>query len=517
MSENVDQSLQKIAKGSVIVFSGSIAGILLSLGSRVLFTRFFTESEYGIYSLALAVLTILITISILGFEQGSTRQIAYYRGGGDALKVQGVIVSSLQITLIASIACSAILFLTSDIISLRLFHEAGLSIPLKIFSVAIPFSVLTAMFVSVFRGFDNVKPRIYFQEILRNGLFPLLLVPVVFFGLPFFGAIYAFLASVIIACAAITIYAIKKASFSIAIKTPKPSTISPIGKELFLFSLPLLGVNMLSILGNWTDTMVLGYFETSKAVGLYYAALPLANLIPLILGSIRFIYVPIVSQLYLKNLLEDTARVYQVTTKWIFSVSFLIFILLFLFPKTVLSFIFGVQYAEAALALRIVAAGLMFASFLGLNGMTLLVIGKTRLLLWASLLGAISNVVLSIVLIPRWGIAGAATALLVSRVVVNIFNSVKLYHLTGIHPFSRNYLKCIFISGVLSAIIYIAVGDLVSFWMLPVIAVLFVVLFGLSLVVTKGFDSEDIMLLGAVERQMGINLEPIKRLLRRFV
>ncbi len=80
MSEIVNQSLQKIAKGTGIVFTGTIIGMLLGFVGRVVIVRYTTQTEYGIYCRALVVISIFATISTLGLSEGSTRYIAYFRG-----------------------------------------------------------------------------------------------------------------------------------------------------------------------------------------------------------------------------------------------------------------------------------------------------------------------------------------------------------------------------------------------------------------------------------------------------
>ena len=87
MSEIVNQSLQKIAKGTGIIFIGTIIGMLLGFVSRVIIVRSITQSEYGIYSLALVLMSIFVTISTLGLQEGSTRYIAYFRGKNEEGKV----------------------------------------------------------------------------------------------------------------------------------------------------------------------------------------------------------------------------------------------------------------------------------------------------------------------------------------------------------------------------------------------------------------------------------------------
>ncbi len=522
MSEIVNQSLQKIAKGTGIIFIGTIIGMLLGFFSRVIIVRYITQSEYGIYSLALVLMSIFVTISTLGLQQGATRYIAYFRGRKEEGKVKGVISSSIKIALIVSIIFSLILFLLADIISTNIFHSPELSTPLKIFSLAIPFTVLIGIFTSLFRGFDRVEPNVYFQNILRGVLFILFLVGAILFGLSFFGVLYAYLASIAITCIAFTIYAIKKLPLTFSVKkkadADTDTTINPIGKELLLFSIPLLGVAMLNMIMNWTDTLMLGYFKTSDVVGLYNGALPLARLIPIALTSAGFIYVPIVSGLYSKKLMGEIGRTYQVLTKWIFSVTIPLFFILFLFPETVLNFLFGISYIQAAPALRILALGFMFHAFLGLNGLSLMVMGETRFLMLVSLSGAISNVVLNVALIPIFGIVGAAFASLLSYSVVNIFTSTKLYKISNIHPFIINYVKPIGISIVLLALIYAFTTHLkIEFWMLPLLLLLFSFAYGLLLLLTRSFDKEDIDMILMIEKKAGVDAEPIKRILRRFV
>jgi O-antigen/teichoic acid export membrane protein len=514
-TQTVDETLKKVAKGTTIVLIGTIIGMLLGFGSRVIIVRYITQSEYGVYSLAVALVGIFGTVATLGLAQGATRYIAYFRGKNELSKIKGVVFSSLGFTLIASILLSLVLFFTSDILAIKAFHNPELSTPLKIFSAAIPFSVLTGILITIFRGFDRVDVQVYFVNIFQGMLSPLLLGVVILLGLAFLGVIYAFLAATVITCLALAVYTIRK--------PPLPlkggESASPIGKELLLFSLPLLLNAMLYIIIQWTDVLMLGYFKTSSDVGLYNGASPLADLVPIVYNSMGFIYIPVVSQLYARGLMNEVERSYQVLTKWIFSLSLPIFLIFLLFPITTLNFLFGYQYTEAAPVLRILCSGLAFNIFLGGNGLTLITMGKARLLLWASLIGALLNVVLNATLIPPLGITGAAVASLASYFAVNIFCSAKLYQLTKIHPFTRNYLKPVIASGIIIFVIYALGTSLltVAFWMLPLFFILFVAIYALSLLLTKSFDNEDIMLLLAIEKRTGVDATPIKNILRRFI
>ena len=518
MSEIVNQSLQKIAKGTGIIFIGTIMGMGLGLISRVLLARFFTQSEYGIYSLALVLLSIFVTIALFGLQDGAARQIGYYRGRDDSLKVKGIIFSAIQIVLIASIILSFILFLASDILSTKIFHDPVLAAPLKVLAFTIPFLALTQLFVNIFRGFESVKESVYFQNILRNVLFPAFLIPVVLFALPFIDAIYAFAASIIVTFIAFSFYVLKKIPLSLEDSRSNLLVVNSVGKELLFFSVPLLGSYMLSAIMHWTDTLMLGYFTTSDIVGLYNAAVPLASIISTFLFSTHFIFIPIIAKLYSQNLMSELKRNYQILTKWILFAVLPLFFVFILFPGVILNSIFGANYVKASIALQILAIGFLILVALGPSGATLLSMGKSKFLLSVNLIGASLNVFLNATLIPIWGIEGAAITTALSIVTVNALCSIKLYQISKTHPFTKNYIIPLLISSLIIVLIYIVLINFISITILSLL-LLFILFMATCIVVLlffKSIEEEDIVLLLAVEKRLGVNLTTIKNILKRF-
>ena len=514
MSEIVNESLRKIAKGTGIVFTGTIIGLFLGFVGRIILVRYTTQSEYGIYCLAFTVVSIFVVISTLGLGEGSTRYIACFRGKGEDGNVRGVISSSIKIALVASVAIAAISFLVSDFISINIFHTPELSTPLKIFSIAIPFSVLITVFIAIFRGFDRVDAKVYFQDILRPVFFLLFLIAVVLFNLPFIGVFYAYILSIVVTCVVFVMYMMKKSPLGVETN----SVSNPMAKKLLSFSVPLLAVSMVMMVMSWTDTLMLGYFKTPDVVGVYNAALPLANLLSMTLSSMSFIYIPIVSQLYSKNLINELKRSYIILTKWIFLATLPLFFVLFLFPDVVLNLFFGSRYIGASVVLQILAFGFFLNICLGFTYNTLLVLGKSKFLMWTFAISAIINIILNMVLIPPMGIIGASIASAFSLTVAKVLNMLKLYQFFDVHPFVKNYLKVTGMSVVFLFVFHI-LRNLVtmSFWMFMALFLLFLISYGLSVLFAKSFEEEDIMILLTIEKRLGMNLAPIKKILKRFV
>ena len=93
-----DIALKKIAKGAGIFSIGLLISKGLAYVYRLIIARIGVE-QYGLFSLALAVFGIFITISLLGLSDGVIRFVSFYKGKFDQRRIKGVITSSLKITL----------------------------------------------------------------------------------------------------------------------------------------------------------------------------------------------------------------------------------------------------------------------------------------------------------------------------------------------------------------------------------------------------------------------------------
>ena len=180
-------------------------------------------------------------------------------------------------------------------------------------------------------------------------------------------------------------------------------------------------------------------------------------------------------------------------------------------------FFFGEKYISAAPALQILAIGFMFHTLLGLNGLSLVIAGESRFISLSTFIASVLNVVLNALLIPDYGMIGAATATSVSYFIGNALTSLRLYQKTRIHPFSWNYVKSLVISFVLLGLIKALHLNVPNIWYAVPILVTFLAVYSLFILLSRSVDREDINLLLAIEKRMGIDLGIIKKILRRFV
>ena len=511
MTDIVHDSLKKMAVGTSIILIGTIVSMLFEFLSRILIIRSTSTAEYGIFSLALVVLNIAVIVATLGLQDGATRQIAYYRGRDDHERVYSTVVSSLELTAVAGIVSAIVMYATAGLVA-DVFNMPQLGGVIRIFAIGVPFFAAIRVLVAVYRGFDSVKERVYFNDLMQFTLRIVLLVVVVYLGLSVEWVIFAYLVPIVVTGILFARYAVRKFP---AVKT----SFVPVRWELLVLSVPLLINGVLNQFMAWTDTLMLGYYKTAEIVGLYNGAVPVAQMISVILVSMTFMYVPIISKLYSKGKMEEMKRSYAVLTKWVFSATLPGFFLVFLFPSAVLTVLFGAEYSASAVALQILALGFFVHTFLGPNGMTMIAIGKTRVLMWFSGISVVVNVVLNVLLIPQFGMAGAAVASVATITTANILTSLKIYQYSGIHAFTWNYIKPVAVAVVLCGGFYYATGGVVaaSIVNLIMLFVLFVVMYAVALVVTKSIDHEDAQMLLQVEKRCGVNLTPLKKLIGKFM
>jgi len=509
MSE-ASQALQKIARGTGVVFVGTVISMFFGFLSRAVIARYFSTGEYGVFNLALTVLSIALVVATLGFQSSLPREVAFYKEK-EPSRVRDLISTALIIVTLNSIIWTIILILGAGNIA-QVFKEERLIHALKIITFVLPFSALIGTIISISRGFGRVREQIYFQSMVYPTVFLIFIALGAFLNFPF---TYVFLAYVV--AQALTLLGLTFDVWKVRLFDFRISLDLKLGKELILFSLPLLFTGILSFVMTWADTLMLGYHESSNVVGLYNTAAPIAKLLPIFLSSAAFLYAPIASQLYAHGKLGELKRVYQVLTKWVFLLTLPVFSVMFLFPEATINFFFGEKYVSAALALRILALGFMFHTFLGLNGLSLIVIRESSFIMVKDLVSAVFNVILNAFLIPIYGMEGAAMATAVSYLVANILNSWRLYQKTKIHPFSWNYVKPLAISFVLLGLIQSLHLRVPNIWYAIPILVVFLGVYFFLVLLSRSVDKEDVELLLAIEKRLGLNLEAIKKILRRFV
>jgi len=506
----IDTTLRKVAKGAGIFLFGTVFSLLIGLVTRVIVVRYLSKPDYGVLTLALTIFGIVQAVASFGIPLAMVRQFSYYSGKGDEERARATVKIALYLIIALGLIWSVLLFLFSGFLA-ETFRMPDLSWVLRLISFSIPFALLNGYLVSLYQAFENAKAKVIFNDFLLGFFRFLFVVLVILAGLSFFGVVLAYVAiPPILAFVLFFLYSLKDLS-----KFKEVLRFKYV-KELLSFSAPLALQSILGMIITWIDVLMLGYFLTAKDVAVYGAAKPIANTLTVVLGAVNFLYLPLVSQLFGKNKMKEIKRTYAIITKWITAITLPIFLVTFLFSRGVIWVLYGARYLDASPVLSILALTFFLHVAFGPNGITLVIFGENKFVTLATTIAALINVILNILLIPLFGVTGAAVATLVTYSISNAAYNVKLLIKYSIHPFTKNYLKPIVIC-IPIAIVISRYFSRVGLFDLVLLFLLFLVIYIIALIFTRSFDWEDISLLLILEQRLGLDLGWIKRVLKRFI
>jgi O-antigen/teichoic acid export membrane protein len=186
---------------------------------------------------------------------------------------------------------------------------------------------------------------------------------------------------------------------------------------------PMLVYGGAQIILSQTDIVMLGAMRSAHEVGLYTAANRLAYLMIYITYATEIIMAPVISRLYANG---EIARLQQIITKAV-NISFIIVLpfslLLFFVGRDILR-IFGHEFMTAEAALNILVFGHLIEVILG-SGALLLGMAKSEHIVAITFsIMAATNVVLNYLLIPTYGLNGAAVSSMVSLILAKLFFTI---------------------------------------------------------------------------------------------
>ncbi|MDF2955461.1 MAG: Membrane protein involved in the export of O-antigen and teichoic acid, partial [Candidatus Alkanophagales archaeon MCA70_species_2] len=357
----MDVSLRKIAKGAGVGFIGSIFGMFLGYLSRVIIARLLNASDYGIICLGFTAMSIAYTLALLGIYGGVQRFVAFHIGKKDVRRAKGTILTAFAICCVSSLVTSILIVRYADWLSVFVFHEDALAPVLRAFAIAVPSMVFTNLSISITLGFQEVKYKVYINDILQNASKIILITAAILLGFGVVGAAWGWSIS-IIAMGFISLYIIKKVFPPLFFRDVKAIFEC---RELIAYSLPLFLAGVSGLVMTWTDTLMLGYFATPADVGIYNVASPTAKLISAIGGSFSVIFFPVISGLLAMQRLEEIKVTYSVVTKWILMILTPIVVLAAAFPEHIIGIIFGAEYITGAHALGVLSLSYFLCSLFG--------------------------------------------------------------------------------------------------------------------------------------------------------
>jgi len=516
MSKDKNKTLKTIVRGAGIIFLGSIFAYFANFVYRLIVSRYLGPADYGLISLGQMVLNISMIFAVFGLREGLIRFGAYYKGKENFSGLKGTFYSTIKITLPISIVISILLIIFSDFISNNIFKTTEFKPVLIVFAAVIPLFVVVKLIGALFLALSQPEYKEIIVNVSTNVINLILVAAVVFLGGSVFHVSLSYLIAIVLGLGLGLIlyqHKVHKKIFS-EIK-PRYNY-----NKLLKFSLPLLFVGIFIKIMGWADTFFLGVFKSTTEVGIYNVAFPLAAAMGMFLTSFGQIYFPLTSELIAKRKYSHVSSSFEVIVRWIFLISFPAFLLMLVFPKDIIKICFGKEYIAGATALVILIVGYFINVIVGPANQLLKSMNKTKFIFYLNLIVVCMNIVLNIILIPKYGVNGAAIATALSLAIRQIAILLRAKSLIKI-KYELSYFVKYIISGcfALFVVYYMLRNFFAPYNLIELLFGLcvFGVLYGSLLLVLRSFSKEDLHIMLAIEKRLGLNLEFIKKLMRKFI
>ncbi len=434
-----------VAEGGGVTFGGKMVLSVVRLVTAIILARLLGADQYGLYRLTLSVANIAVVLAVFGLDTALLRYIAIQVGRGDERGVWGTLQIGLGLTTLLSVLTGTLLYAFAFQIADHLFGEPRIVFLLKIASLIIPFLTLSEVLVWALRGFRRMdRPAI--AQFVAQPIVRLLLV----LGLLWtdFDAVLAIITFGLadLAASLLLLYYLNQ-EFSL-IRSFRQASHEL--REILNFSIPVwLSEMMFKFQGN-LQTLLIGSLGTVVGVGIF----SVANQISLVSGefssSLNISAKPVIAELYDRGDLKQLGRIYQATNKWVVMFQMPVFLIMVLFPAALLS-IFGESFTDGAAALVVLAVAGLIRVGTGMGGIIIDMTGHTRLKLVNSIVRLVVYIGFNLLLIPRWGVMGAAAAILIGEGVINLVRLGQVYYLFRLIPYNFSFYKPLLAAAVTTA------------------------------------------------------------------
>lgn len=442
--EAFQNELRGLARGGLLNLTSNVASQLALFSLTILVARRLGREPAGVYFQSFAFLSLLSLVSLSGFRSGLTRYVAVHLANGDVPRMRGAIRLALAISVPVSFLLAAALFAAAPWLARSAFHDAELEAALRFVAAALPAVALQDCALSATQGFRTMKPFAFvgllFEPFLRLALTSALLAA----DLDLHGVMLALTLSSWAGGIAAAVWLNRLIGRAIR------SSSDASGTEVVVDAAPLLRYSAVAWVASlastgliWADTIILGVTVSSGEVGVYNAAARLVTLAVFVLNPINASFGPRIADLFERGQLELLRQTYTVATNWIVRLSLPAFAVLAALPGSLLELFFGSKFAVGATVTVILVVGQMFNAATGPCGIVINMSGRNRLSLIDNLAVLGLNVALNIVLIPRWGINGAAAAWAVSLAAVNSVKVIQVRSFLRTIPFEIAQAKAL--------------------------------------------------------------------------
>lgn len=497
MTDN--KTVDELATQSSITLFGNIIQIFAGFLLVVAATRLLGSELYGVFTLALSITYVLLGLTNLKVYKAVDYFVPQHLAEDSYGEAKGTIVSVLLLAATGAVIGALIIVLFSSHLA-EFFDEPRLSPLLLVLCLLLPLRSISRVFFVSFTAIKRMDYRVIVEYIClplsKIGIFIILM----FMGFEIFSLVFGYIIATALGVFVSIVIIYQRVSWF-----SRVSAQYPVKRTLINYSAPLALAGIVTTMLGQLDYLLIGYFLESDSVAVYRVAYELGTGLIIVLTAVTPIFKPMIAEV-----IGDSQQImfrYQLATRWIIILTFPVFVTLVLAPRIYLQLLFTPEFSGGWPVVSILAVGYLINAVSGPEGMILEGLGYTRVTFLNSLLMISINAGLGILLIPRFGIVGAAIATAASVGLSASAGVIEVWYFEGLHPYNLSTIKLILCGGFLYLIflplVRFSPSDLLVAIILPVLTpIVYLALVRLA----GGFVSEDQRVAEILDQKLGLHI-----------
>lgn len=471
---------RRIAKNTTVLFLATIISYILGFFTTIYTARYLGAEGFGVISLALSLTGILAVFVDLGINILMVREVARNK-----LLLNRYFGNIIAIKSVLSILTFFLAFLIVSIVG----YPSQVANVIYIITLSVIIGAFSATFIFAFQAFEKMEYQSLFT-ILNSVLMILGVIIAINLGADVlaFASIYLIVSLTLFVFNSI-IYKSKYSSFKFEIDY---NFMKKIVKE----GLPFGIAGIFITIYYYIDSVMLSIMVNNETVGFYNAAYRLIFVFLAFYTVYSISVFPVMSNFYKKSK-ESLKLAYERSLKYLLIISLPICVGITILANEIILLIFGVGYTLSILALQILVWTLVFMFLNGISSTMLSSIDKQLTVTKITGIGAIVNIILNIILIPKYSLFGAGFATVFTEfIMLPVFLLIlkRIGYLDYIFLI-KDIVRIISANIILIVFIIILINLNLNIFILVLTSS---IIYVGSLFVTKAFDDQDIAIFKSI-------------------
>jgi O-antigen/teichoic acid export membrane protein len=426
---------------------GLIVFVVGTFVANILVSRLFGGGAAG--ATALGIVTLGTQFAFIaaagtrfGMDMAAVRYVAIDVGAGHPGRIRPLVVRAASIAGLASLIAAALTLAAASWLASSVWSQPGSLGAIRAAALALPFVALTFTYLGASRGLKIMRHTLYVQWVGQPLLWIALMLVLWAAGLRSVGMmVVAYAASWTLSTAAAWFLWEGEAR-----RFPPEPLEDGATSTLVHYGAPRAPAALLSQGLFWVDWFVASAFVRSGAVtqeelGVYSASVRVALAMVLFLTAVSYVFSPFVADLHARGERERLDGLFKAITRWTVAGTIPILLLMLSVPGAILQIFGGEAFTAGVTPMRILLVGQAVNVSVGAAGFVLIMAGRTGWDLVVYGCSFVLDLLLSLLLVPRLGIEGAAIAQTTTIACSNAFRLYLVHRFVGIHPYNRHYFR----------------------------------------------------------------------------